>query len=1159
MKLDIHFFYRRLIAIVVTAIVAVTVAVRVEALPLTSFAESSRLAEGRWVKVGVTTTGMHLITNSQLQSLGFSNPERVGVFGYGGERLSDLLSVDKYVDDLPRVASVVTSRGIVFYASGPEGWRSAPGNAAREGWMEHVINPYTETCYYYLTETDGPATVATDGIPGVDGATNVATTFTERLYHELDQISIFETGHNLYGEDFFLTPTRSFNFPLTDRVEGTDVWMQTRFFANSPNAGTSVSYTANGKKLPVSTTDNIPRATGTYCYGDTCLSQKTFQINSNKLDLSITHNPASGLKSAYLDRIDINYTRPISLPATGSLIFTTSTPAVRLGGVSSVAGLHVWDVTNPLNILEMNVKADGGQSVSWTGEYTGRRTYIAWTETASMNSVTSTTAVANQNIHAAETPEMVIITVPGLVTYANAIADLHRTDRDSLKVLVVTDAEAYNEFSSGMPDPGAFRRLLKMFYDRGRANPAGPQLQYCMLIGRPTYDHRRKTAALNGVTAETMPVWQTDISINDNYSYSSDDILAMLDDNTGLNQSIAYLRIAVGRLPVSDAASARIYVDKLTRYMKNPPSGQWLNQMLVIADDQDNGTHLDQAETFERNLTAFGGEDRFLVNKVYLDAYNKINNRVPDARSNMDRKLNEGVVWWQYIGHASHNSWTHENLVTSAEVSEFYLSRVPVLFAATCDFGRWDSEETSGAESMLLTDGGGTVAACTATRPVYIVQNGNLTGNLSRAIAERDDRGRLYRFGEIIRRAKNGYSASNTPSQIMPDSNRLRYVIFGDPALPLSTPDNHVIVESINGVDVENPDPAMEPATIQAHQNAVVTGRIVDAAGNHLSDFNGTISLVIYDAEQTTTTLGRGTDDNPGKVANYEQHGDMLYSGRAVVEGGRFTLTAPMPSDVVQNYRPATMSVIAEETGGRRATGINRNFYVYGYDTAAHVDSIAPTIDYIYLNHSTFENGGTVDSAPLLIASVSDNIGINLSTAGIGHQMSLRIDNNISLTDVAQYFTPAEDGSPSGTIAYPISALQDGAHTLMLRVWDTSNNPTETSLDFFVDAGAMPKIFDVYTDTNPASTEARFYIEHNRPDARLTVTVEVFNLNGRLEWSSTVTGRSDMFRTAPVVWDLTDRSGRRVPRGIYLYRASLSADGGATSTSMSKRIAVTAR
>ena len=72
-----------------------------------------------------------------------------------------------------------------------------------------------------------------------------------------------------------------------------------------------------------------------------------------------------------------------------------------------------------------------------------------------------------------------------------------------------------------------------------------------------------------------------------------------------------------------------------------------------------------------------------------------------------------------------------------------------------------------------------------------------------------------------------------------------------------------------------------------------------------------------------------------------------------------------------------------------------------------------------------------------------------------------------------------------------------------------------------------------------------------------TVEVSVYNLMGRRLWSGKVTGRSDMFLTVPVTWDLTDEGGRRVGRGIYLYRATITTDGVSYQTA-SRRIAVAA-
>ena len=68
-------------------------------------------------------------------------------------------------------------------------------------------------------------------------------------------------------------------------------------------------------------------------------------------------------------------------------------------------------------------------------------------------------------------------------------------------------------------------------------------------------------------------------------------------------------------------------------------------------------------------------------------------------------------MWWSYQGHANPTSMTAEGLVTYRDINEFYLRRLPVLYAATCDFLRWDSASASGAEILYKNPNGGVIAA----------------------------------------------------------------------------------------------------------------------------------------------------------------------------------------------------------------------------------------------------------------------------------------------------------------------------------------------------------------------------------------------------------------------------------------------------------------
>lgn len=1069
---------------------------------------------------------MHFISNESLRSMGFSNPQNVKVFGYGGARISDHLTRENYIDDLPVTPSVTTQRGLIFYAVGPVVWSGPDKN----GNHDHYANPWTTEGFYYLSDIDAePNEIPVEGMSLASHTP--ATTFTEMWRHENDLVSPGEIGHQLVGEDFRYTPERTFSANLPDRVEGSEVWLKSRFFSRIPSSGSTVTFFANGSSIR---TQTLPPTRGD-AYGDSCVTVMTFPMTGEKLSLTLKFKAAGTAAMANLDNLTINYTRHLALK-NGLLEFSSSESALCLSGAT--AATYVWDITDPLNITRMKTETVAS-GVAWVNERSGYRRYIAWNDNAAMLSPRTVGRVKSQNIHGEDVPDMVIVTCNAWRRQAERIADLHRNSSDSLRVLVVTPELVYNEFGSGCADINAVRKMLKMFYDRGEQN--GHRLKYALMMGRPTYDNRRLTEAMKKVTYETLPAWQSNSCNNDSYSFTCDDILAMLEDESGITMARDMQNIAVGRLTVTGEDEARGYVDKLISYVNKPIAGDWKNKYVILADDQDSGEHMLQAEKFV-NMLEKNGEGRFMYNKVYIDAYEKINGVTQGARERMYKALNEGAGWWTYIGHASIDAWTGEGMLTRFDINNnLYFRRLPMLYAATCSFSRWEGSLTSGAELMVNNPQGGVIVSICPTRPVYISSNGVFSQLVAGAMAERDSDGRFKSAAEILRVAKNRSS----------DANKLRYAVLGDPAVRMPMPSNNIVIDKINGLTPDDDN----PAEVKARQQFIIEGHITDFEGTPIDNFDGSLWLTIYDAEESITTLGRGTEDDPGRQLVFEQQGSRLYTGRDSINGGRFSIRVAMPSEIADNYRPAAINLYA--TGPTEASGTFHNIYVYGYDDTAAEDDNAPSIEALYLNHQSFNNGDVVNESPMVFANVSDDIGINLSQAGIGHSLLLKIDDSESFTDVSDYYTPAADGSPSGTVAYPLENLQPGNHTLSFRVWDTAGNYATAGIEFFVQPGLAPTIFEIFTDTNPATTQANFYVRHNRPDATLDVTFTVYDLMGRRIWSNRSQGRSDMFLSNPVTWNLTDAAGRRVPRGIYIYKADVSTDG-KNATSASRRIAVAA-
>lgn len=1111
------------------SIISLLLPAALHAFPTDTYANASVLTSGRWIKVSVEESGIHCIPAATLRSWGFNDPSAVRIYGYGGARISDYLSKNLYIDDLPLVKSELTSGGIVFYAQGPGTWSYESG-----GVFTHTLNPYSVKGYYYLTDSrpDDDCTIPSEGSEPTSSA---ATTFTERLWHETDLITPGESGHQLLGEDFRYTPTRTFNFQLPGRVEGTDVWMQCDFFAKCVASPVRLTFTANGQQL-AATDKDLVKATSEW--GDTCRIRKRFTPTGTSLALGVSVGISSPVSLANLDRLIVNYTRSLSMTSSSALSFSSADRSFRISDVKADA--RVWDVTVPYSPVAMPLTRGNDGSAGWTNDYTGMRSYAIWTPGSTLPSPRLIGTVGNQNLHGEAVPDMIIISPAGLLEQSRRIAAVHSASPRNLKVLIVTDEQAYNEFGSGCADINALRKMLKMFYDRGNSADSIPNLKYVLLMGGGHHDHRRLTAGMAGSSALTLPIWQTELCQNESSSYCSDDPLAFLEDNSGLRLATDRMSVAVGRIPARSAATAKTYVDRFISYVSKPVQSEWRNRILMFADDGNNGQHMEQSDSLESRMRSTASGSGFTFHKVYIDAYEMRNGTSEEAKSKVESLFNNGVSVWSYIGHGAINNLSGDGIFTTKFLNNLYLRHPLFFFGATCTFGAFDGNATSGMESLLLTDAGGVIGGFCAVRPVYIVKNGPLAMEFGTELARREADGNFQPIGEVFRRAKNSRSG---------DDNVRRYILFADPALRLAMPANQVRLLTVNGKEVT----ADSQPTLKARSQSTVTGEICDPSGQRIESFNGWLSLSLYDAERSFTSFGRGAE---GKQVTFDEQGERLYAGRTKVTDGVFELTIAMPAEIADNFRPATVSMFAasDDDSSLEASGVCRDLYVYGFDETAADDNSAPVIEQLYLNHPSFKAGTTVDANPMLIARVSDDTGLNMSSAGVGHQMTIRIDDNMNFTDVSSSFTPDSDGSPAGTILYQLPELAAGNHSATLKVWDTNGNSTSAAIDFFVNPDVAPKIFDIYSDANPATTEANFYVTHNRPDATLTVKIEVFDFNGVLVWSSETQGRADMYASAPVRWDLTGRTGTRVGRGIYLYRATVTSGG--ASSSLTKRIAV---
>lgn len=1111
------------------------------------YAENSKLASGKWVKISVKESGIYQITAEDIRSWGLGTDlSQIHIFGYGGAPLSQKMD-ENYADDLPQMPLVRTEGRILFYAQGPTTWK----RLSKSFEQVQEQHPYAISGDYLITNDSRFNDIEIPKAANSPAGGTPVTTFTGRLYHEQEIDNPGETGRRFLGESFATTKSQTFKFTLDDRVEGEPVSVYTSFAAKTGSSYSTVTCSYNGTQLPVTDGDLIARTTDlthTHFFETTgCL--KSFDLEgTNDLNYTISYSSSGTIYMARLDYITVNYVRSLRL-RNGSLTFgyheASSDKKYRLAGTGSTT--RVWDVTVPYAPMQLNAVADGDNGLAFSPAISGRREFVAFEESGTYSHPDYIGEVSNQNIHGEPTPDMIILAPSAYLEQAGRVAALHE-DYDNFRVLVLDHEKVFNEFSSGTRDAMAYRRLCKMFYDRG-ASSDGHKFGYLLLFGGGSYDNRLVGTNASVLNFPHLLTWQSVRSDDENNSYTSDDFFGILDDESsmGVNEK---MNVSVGRMIVRNVSEARAVVNKLEKYMTKPIYGSWKNQVMLVADDENEGIHMIQSLAMDSIMRASGGAD-VVRNYVFIDAFNYVSEggarTYPDARAKMFNRLNEGTLWWNYIGHSSTQNWTAEGLLKRADVeTNLFYKRLPVLYAATCEFCRFDNSVTSSGELVFTNPNGGAIAVICPPRLALIQSNGALSNAMARYIFSRDEKGRPQRIGDILRLAKKDLSAST--------DNHRRYFVFGDPAMRLAYAPYTAQVKTINGKPVDSNNMPV----FKAREQVEFAGDILDFSGQVATNFNGSIVSTLYGCQESVTTHGYGGDD--GRQVTYLDRPNRLAINVDSVNGGHFTVRVIIPSEVnneYDNYSPSMINLYAYDSRDTlEAKGANSDFYIYGYEDDEVADTIGPNIITMGLNDETFVNGSDVNESPLLLATVSDDSGVNFSSAGIGHSMTLTLDGTISYNDLLSYYTPqfAEEGT-LGSISYQLNDLATGPHTLRLRVWDVYNNVSEKTISFNVVKGLAPEIADVYCAANPASVETSFYVKHNRPDAVVTVTIEVYDLLGRRVWSTTQSGRSDMYTSTPVTWDLTDAGGRRVPRGIYVYRATISTDGIKEATK-AKKLAV---
>ena len=746
--------------------------------------------------------------------------------------------------------------------------------------------------------------------------------------------------------------------------------------------------------------------------------------------------------------------------------------------------------------------------------------------------------ISNQDYHADGAVDMVIIipTSQKLLAQAERLKT-HHEQKDGLRVRIVPADELYNEFSSGTPDATAYRRYLKMLYDRASTDSDLPR--YLLLFGDGAWDNRMLCAEWSGYNPDDFLLcFESDNSFSSVNCYVSDDFFCLLDDGEMIEQrqgnTQAYLGkpdVAVGRFPARTLDEATLLTDKTIGYANNENAGAWQNTICMMGDDGNENAHMitaDKVATLvEKNYPGY------LLKKIYWDAYPRSSSSTgysyPDVTRLIKQQMTSGALMMNYCGHGAPYAFSHELVMKLADFEEPTSMRLPLWVTASCDIMPFDGQEENIGETVMLNKRGGGVAFFGTTRTVYASYNEVMNLSFTNYVLAPGNT-----IGEAVRMAKCelvSQGSDTTP-------NKLQYTLLGDPALRLACPVAEVVIDSING------QPADASISLPAGSITNIRGHIVQNQ-SLASAFNGVVTATVRDAEETITfKLNDDTSSGAEKPFVYTDRTKTLYNGSDSIINGVFSFSFAVPKDISYTDGLGLMTLYAVSNDKTQtAHGENSNFILNGSGVMQN-DSIGPSI-YCYLNTKSFTNGDKVNATPYFRAELYDESGINASGSSVGHDLELVIDGELSKTYILNdYFAYDFGDYRSGAVGFSIPELSEGQHRLLFRAWDVQNNSSTSELVFTVEKN-LEGDFSVICTKNPATSSTSFILTHDRFGSEVNVTFDVYDLSGRQLWTHSESGMSSD-GTYTIDWDLQIGGGSRMRTGVYLCCFQL--DGGARKT-----------
>ena len=1106
---------------------------------VSNWKSNSALANGDWFKVSVGNTGIFKLTPAYFNESGITNGgeiliNEISVFGNGTGILPASNAVPRKddINEIPCKAVDNNNNGvfdgndyILFFANGPHTWTQI-GTSDK---FQHNLNFYRDHNYYFInigTQT-GKRIQPDSNNPG---SANITTsTYDDYSFTETEEENLVGTGRIWLGDIFDFTLERNYGFNFVDRVYNDSVDIRLSAVGRVSTANTTMDILYNNGVIMSELMPQTSNAIGA-SYANRLDTRVRFLPTADNFSLKLRYNNSANPSGvAWLDFIEVQLKR--NLQFRKDFLYFRDLASVGLGNIveyqitNADASIEIWDVTDLNNVHSISSQLNGS-TLSFVATADSLREFVA-VKGSGFNSPTFVSKLVNQDLHAMGATDMIIVVHPNFKAAAERLAEMHR-NIDNMTVEVVDVHQIYNEFSSGGQDITAIRDFVRMVYTR---NSGGVQpLKYLLLFGDASYDYRDRLSNNNNY----VPIWQDVRSPFSLYgSAVTDDYYGAFDLNEGVTPHNDLLEIGIGRIPCETSAQAESYVDKVIHYVTGENRfGDWRNKVLLMADDVDEGWETTFVTTSEElEVKAKNTSNSFVVEKIYTDSYKQLSTSgsqsYPEASADMFRKVQSGNLVTNYIGHGGEISLSSEKLLKLTDIGAWTnYDAMPLFITITCEFTRVDDpKRVSAGEQLLLNPNGGAIALISTTRVVDVLTATNLNKEVFDSLLTRPVDNLPKRLGEIIKDSKNGLGRG------VP--NKLKFSLFGDPAMRLAIPFNRIQTNSING----KPVASGQLDTVKALSKVQIAGQVNDVNDQKIGDFNGILNVSVFDKPSKRQTLANDGVEAP---LLFNLQNNLIYKGKVEVKNGEFTIEFLTPFDIAYQFGFGKVSYYSNN-GALDAAGVFDTLVVGGFNNNAEEDEVGPTVE-LFMNDESFVRGGLTGPDPVLLAILADSSGINTVGSSVGHDIVAIIDDETDKSFVINEFYEADLNSyKSGRIRYPIFDLEPGNHNLKLKVFDVYNNFTKAETDFVVAESATLALKHVLNYPNPFTTYTEFQFEHNRANEELDVQVQIFTVSGKLVKTINAAVNSAANRVTGIAWNGLDDYGDKIGRGVYVYKLKVKA------------------